>query len=86
LDVWAAEAVGPTLLFQKDIEKSNQTLVEQWKRRPFLERLREQLSPLIQYWPRLTFDSIYTGKEDGPIAKAQTHVSIFRSGGFHGVG
>ena len=37
-------------LFKKDIEKSNQILLEQWKKRPLLERLRETLSRFIQYW------------------------------------
>ncbi len=83
--------MGFTLFFargdpQKDIEKSNQILLEQRTKRALLERLREQVSRPIQYWLRLTLVSIYTGKEDGPVAKAQIHVSIFRSGGFHGVG
>jgi cardiolipin synthase len=37
-------------MFAKDLESSNQIQLEQWKKRPFKERLKEPLSRLFQYW------------------------------------
>jgi len=37
-------------MFEKDLESSHQIQLEQWKKRPFLERLREKLARLFQYW------------------------------------
>jgi cardiolipin synthase len=37
-------------MFEKDIEKSNQILLEQWKKRPFKDRMKEWLTRLLQYW------------------------------------
>jgi cardiolipin synthase len=37
-------------LFKKDIEESNQIRLEQWKKRPLIERIRESVMRLFQYW------------------------------------
>ena len=37
-------------MFEKDIEESNQIRLEQWKKRPLLERIRESIMRLFQYW------------------------------------
>jgi cardiolipin synthase len=44
---FAAEMEG---MFEKDIEKSNQILLERWKKRPFHDRMKEWLARLFQYW------------------------------------
>jgi cardiolipin synthase len=37
-------------MFEKDMAESNQILLEQWKKRPLPERLKEWLARLLQYW------------------------------------
>jgi cardiolipin synthase len=37
-------------LFQQDIANSNQIILEQWKKRPFGDRMKEWLARLLQYW------------------------------------
>jgi cardiolipin synthase A/B len=37
-------------LFEKDIEKSNQILLEQWEKRPLFGRVKEWLARLLEYW------------------------------------
>ncbi len=37
-------------LFEKDIAESNQIRLDQWKKRPFAERMKEWLARLLQYW------------------------------------
>jgi cardiolipin synthase len=37
-------------MFEKDIENSNQILLEQWKKRPLRDRMKERLARLLQYW------------------------------------
>jgi cardiolipin synthase len=37
-------------MFEKDIEKSNQILLEQWKKRPLRDRMKEWLARLLEYW------------------------------------
>ena len=37
-------------MFEKDIAESNQIHLEQWKKRPLAERMKEWLSRLLQYW------------------------------------
>jgi cardiolipin synthase len=37
-------------MFEKDVEKSNQILLEQWKKRPLRDRMKEWLARLLQYW------------------------------------
>jgi cardiolipin synthase len=37
-------------LFEKDMANSNQVLLEQWKKRPLLGRVKEWLARLLQYW------------------------------------
>lgn len=36
--------------FEKDIANSNQILLEQWKKRPFIGKIKEWFSRLLQYW------------------------------------
>jgi cardiolipin synthase len=43
-------AVEMEELFEKDIANSNQILLEQWKKRPFGDRMKEWLARLLQYW------------------------------------
>jgi cardiolipin synthase len=43
-------AIEMEALFQKDIANSNQVLLEQWKKRPFQDRIKEWLARLLQYW------------------------------------
>jgi cardiolipin synthase len=43
-------AVEMEALFEKDIANSNQILLEQWKKRPFGDRMKEWLARLLQYW------------------------------------
>ncbi len=37
-------------MFEKDIAESNQIHLEQWKKRPLAERMKEWLARLLQYW------------------------------------
>ncbi len=37
-------------MFEKDIEESNQIRLEHWKKRPLIERIRESIMRLFQYW------------------------------------
>ena len=37
-------------MFEKDIAESNQIHLEQWKKRPLSEKMREWLARLLQYW------------------------------------
>jgi cardiolipin synthase len=37
-------------MFEKDIAESNQIHLEQWKKRPLAERVKEWLTRLLQYW------------------------------------
>jgi cardiolipin synthase A/B len=37
-------------LFSIDLQASNQIVVEEWKKRPFSERLREWFARLLRYW------------------------------------
>ncbi len=37
-------------MFNKDIAESNQIDLEQWKKRPLAERMKEWLARLLQYW------------------------------------
>ncbi len=37
-------------MFQRDIADSNQIYLEEWKKRPFAERMKEWLARLLQYW------------------------------------
>jgi cardiolipin synthase len=37
-------------MFEKDIEKSNEILFDQWKKRPLRDRMKEWLAGLLQYW------------------------------------
>jgi cardiolipin synthase len=37
-------------MFQKDIAESNQIHLEQWRKRPFPERVKEWLTGLLEYW------------------------------------
>jgi cardiolipin synthase len=37
-------------LFEMDITKSSQIFLEQWKKRPFKDRMKEWLARLLQYW------------------------------------
>ncbi len=37
-------------MFERDLENSHQIHLEQWKKRPLSERLREWFSRLLQYW------------------------------------
>jgi len=37
-------------MFEKDIAESDQIHLEQWKKRPLAERMKEWLSRLLQYW------------------------------------
>lgn len=43
-------AVEMEAMFEKDIANSNQILLEQWKKRPFGDRMKEWLARLLQYW------------------------------------
>jgi len=43
-------AIEMEAMFEKDIEKSNQILLEQWKKRPLRDRMKEWLARLLQYW------------------------------------
>ena len=37
-------------MFQSDLEKSNQILLEQWEKRPLSGRLKEWFSRLLSHW------------------------------------
>ncbi len=37
-------------MFERDIAESNQIHLEQWKKRPFAERMKEWFARLLQYW------------------------------------
>jgi cardiolipin synthase len=37
-------------MFEKDLENSNQVHLDQWKKRPFRNRMKEWLTRLLQYW------------------------------------
>ncbi len=38
------------VMFEKDVAESNQIHLEQWKKRPLAERVKEWLTRLLQYW------------------------------------
>jgi len=37
-------------MFEKDIEQSNQVLLEQWKKRPLVDRVKEFFTRLLAHW------------------------------------
>jgi cardiolipin synthase len=37
-------------VFEKDVKESNQIHLEEWKKRPLAERMKEWLARLFQYW------------------------------------
>lgn len=39
-----------TKLFESDLERSKRVTLEEWKNRPFLDRVKEMLSRMGQYW------------------------------------